>query len=85
MEVEGLELSTELDLKIAQKFLPNEILTNLKIIKNTSEIILSATQYTSPTVHKVFPIPSLYNDIAIVLSTGSVSFICIFLLQQIQT
>ena len=53
-------------------------LTNLQKILTISEIILSATPYTSPTLHKVFPVPSLCNDIAIILSTKIVSLIRVY-------
>ena len=39
------------------------------------EIVLSAILYTSFTIHKVFPIPSLYNDITTLFSTEMISLI----------
>jgi hypothetical protein len=42
------------------------------------EIKNSATPYIFSTLHNVFIIPSLCNDVAILLSTKMLSFICVF-------
>jgi hypothetical protein len=52
--------------------------TNLQTSLMMIEIKDLATPYIFPTLHNVFIIPSLCNDMVILLSTNMLSFICVF-------
>ncbi len=79
LKFHGWNLNSSWTWKLHKSHLQMNSNQSTKIL-NYFEIAFSVILYVFSTVHKVFPVPSFYNDIATLLSTKIISFICVFFL-----